>query len=244
MILPSKLSRQLVMVQSCTLMESEQMEYIVVNVPKTEMLVESRGVKVEVELNKIPVELLSQMVLHGVKQKVSDSASGAALAAWKDIKGEDAPKPSRDQMSEFADGGGKAKIAFHTQSMMDKAVAALYAGQWQVREAGGTSSKWNDVQALALSKAKDVLTARFKSACEAKKIKKTIESFSTLLGPKVAEFFGEKAKKAVWNDDRVMEYVLAQKDTPNGRDFLQEAQDEIAANLALVPDDAGSFDDL
>lgn len=208
------------------------MEMIEVKVPNIAVKVESRGITVPVELGKVPVELLQQLVLHGVKQKVADAASGAAMEAWRDIKGESAPKPSRDQMRDFVEGAGRAKTAEYTQAAMEKAAQALYDGKWQVREAGGTSSRLNDVDAIAHEMAKAALQAVFAKAVQASGKKATFANFVTI-SPAIAKYFREGGARPVWNETEVAAYIAKQREA-GGPDYAKLAQEELARREALV----------
>ena len=115
------------------------MEHIAIEFPASTFNVESRGVALEVDPSKIPADLFRQVIWHGINQKVADAAANATAQIWQDVKGKDAPKPSRDQLADFAEANAKA-IATQTLAMMRKALDALYAGQWQVRAASDGSS--------------------------------------------------------------------------------------------------------
>lgn len=207
------------------------MQFIDIKVPATEMEIESRGVKCIVEVAKIPHDLLVQLALHGIKQKVSDAASQSALDAWKSIKGEDAPKPSRDQMATFAEGAGRQKIAEYTLASMDKARQSLYDGKWSIRESGGTSTKYNEVDTLALELAKADLVAVFKKACAAKGVKATLENYHTV-SPAIAKYFKVDGKKPVWIDSQVFAFIESKMET--GPDYRQVARDELARRAEMV----------
>jgi len=69
-------------------------------------------------------------------------------------------------------------------------------------------------------------------ACAARKIKGTIENFITL-GDAVAKYFETKAKKLVWSDKAVMEYINKQQEAGK-RDYIAEAQATLDARAEQV----------
>jgi hypothetical protein len=218
-------------------------EMFKLEVPATNINVESRGIIVPVDLGKIPHDVLRQVIAHGIKQKVADAASGVVGQLWLEVKGKDAPKPSRDQLRDFAEGHEKA-VADATLAAMQKATDALLTGQWQVRVAGnGTSSKWTDEQALALDIAKQALKAVFFSALsKAKPSAKPTTAEFVLLSPKVAAFFKANESRPTWDDKPVMAWIVAQAEAGK-RDIMAEAREELArreAAMAETPD----LDDL
>lgn len=222
---------------------SPKMEKFTLEVPAMVLNVESRDVIVPIDLGKVPHHVLTQVLAHGVKQKVSDAASGVAMAAWLDIKGKDAPKPSRDQLRDFVAANDK-RIKEDTLAAMQKAVDALLAGQWQVREAGGTVTKMTDQQSLALDMAKDALKARFIAAlAKAKPGAKPTATEFVALSPKVAAFFKANESRPTWDDKAVIAWIDAQ--AGNGvRDFMAEAAAELSRRAeasAALPTD---LDDL
>lgn len=207
------------------------MENITLDLPAVTFDVESRGVVVPVELAKIPHDVLRQVVLHGIKQKVADSASNAAMTCYTAAKGKDAPKPSRDQLAAFCESNA-AMLEQETRASMEKAREALYEGRWAIRVASGTSSKWTDEQALALDMAREALLGRFKAVAAKAGVKATIENMCGL-SPKIAAFFTDAAKRKVWNDQAVMAFISAQAQTDGGVDYMAQARKEIAARASM-----------
>ena len=205
------------------------MEKINLEVLALELNVESRGVAVLVDLNKIPHDVLRQVLAHGVKQKVSDAASNAAMTCYVAKKGKDAPKPSRDQLTAFVE-SNRAEIEQETLASMEKARNALYEGRWQVREGGGTVSRWTDEQALALNMARDALMTIFKAAAQKAGKKSTMEALCEL-SPKIAAFFDQGGKRPTWKDTAVMEWIAAQAE--KGTDYLAQAREELARRETL-----------
>lgn len=244
-MIPWQALRRLLMVQSCALSNGVQtMENFNLEVPTTSLNVESRGVVVAVDVAKIPHDVLRQVLWHGLKQKVADAASGATGLIWAEVKGKDAPKPSRDQLRDFAEAHEKP-IADQTLALMQKAVDALLAGQWQVRVAGdGTSTKWSDEQALGLDIAKQALQAIFAAALAkaAPGTKATAAAF-VALSPKVAAFYKANDKRPTWNDTAVMEWIGKQADAGT-RDIMAEAQAELARRESAAADITGDLDDM
>lgn len=211
-------------------------------VPATSLSVESRGVSVEVDVKNIPHDVLRQVLWHGIKQKVADAASGATGLIWAEVKGKDAPKPSRDQLKDFAEAHEKP-IQDQTLALMQKAVDALLAGQWQVRVAGdGTSTKWTDEQSLALDIAKGALQAIFVAALAKAQpgVKPTAANF-VALSPKVAAYFKENAKRPTWDDKAVMDWIAKQNEEGK-RDVMAEARAELARREAATADIADDLD--
>jgi hypothetical protein len=221
------------------------MENFVLNVPAATLHVESRGVSVPVNVAEIPHDVLRQVILHGIKQKVADAASSATGLVWAEVKGKEAPKPSKDQLADFTE-AHKAAIETQTLAMMQKAVDALLAGQWQVRVAGdGTVSKWTDEQTIALDIARGVLAERFTAALAKTSpgVKPTAANFVTL-GEKVAQFFKSNEKRPTWNDSALMEFIKRQATSEGGRDFMAEAREELARREAAASAMPLDLDDL
>lgn len=218
------------------------MENFSLIVPATSLNVESRGVSVEVDVKNIPHDVLRQVLWHGLKQKVADAASGATGLIWAEVKGKDAPKPSRDQLKDFAEAHEKP-IQEQTLALMQKAVDALLAGQWQVRVAGeGTSTKWTEEQALALDIAKGALQAIFVAAlAKASPGAKPTAANFVALSPKVAAYFKANEKRPTWDDKAVMEWIAKQADAGT-RDVMAEARAEIARRGAAAADIADDLD--
>lgn len=220
------------------------MEKFTLEVPASSLMVESRGMQVEVDVAAIPHDVLRQVLWHGIKQKVSDAASGATGLIWQEVKGKDAARPSRDQLKDFAETHSKA-IGEQTIALMQKAVDALLAGQWQVRTAGdGTSTRWTEEQSLALDIAKGALQNVFVSAlAEARPgVKATAANF-VALSPKVAAFFKANDKRPTWDDAAVMAWIDKQREV-GSRDIMSEAQAELARRNAAAATMAVGLDDL
>lgn len=220
------------------------MENIVLNIPATSLNVESREVVVNVDVAKIPHDVLRQVLWHGIKQKVADAASGATGMIWAEVKGKDAPKPSRDQLRDFAE-SHKKPIADQTLALMQKAVDALLAGQWLVRAPGdGTVSRHTEEQQLALDIAKGALQAIFAQALAKASpgVKATAANF-VALSPKVAAFFKQNDKRHTWEDKAVLAWIAKQNDEGK-RDIMGEAREELARRNAASAEMAADFDDM
>lgn len=215
-----------------------EVKMFALEVPASAINVESRDVVVSVDVAAIPHDVLRQVLAHGIKQKVADAASGVVGQLWLEVKGKDAPKPSRDQLRDFAEGHEKA-VKDATLAAMQKAVDAMMAGQWQVRVAGdGTSTKWTDEQALALDIAKAALKAVFVAALsKAKPGAKATAADFVALSPKVAAFFKANESRPTWDDKAVMAWIKAQAEKEvNPRDIMAEARDELARRNAAAAD--------
>lgn len=192
---------------------------------RTAIEVGSRNALVKLELGKLSPQILEQLFIYGCIQKISDSASTAGTDAAKLALGEECTAQQRKDWLDTPI--GKAKAQERAQGMMEKAIAALVAGEWSMREGSGVSLRFTDAEELALSEAKGDLTARFKQACEVKRLKPVMASYP-LLGAAVEKFFTEKAKKLCWADAEVMRFITAQKEAGK-RDYLAEAQAKLDA---------------
>ena len=209
-------------------------------VPASTINVESRDVIVPVNPADIPHDVLRQVLAHGIKQKIADAASGVVGQLWTEVKGKDAPRPSRDQLRDFAEAHDKA-VKDATLAAMQKAADALLAGQWQVRVAGdGTSSKWTDEQALALDIAKGALGTIFaKALAKVSPTAKPTAANFVALSEKVAAFFKANEKRPTWDDKAVMAWIEKQATAETPRDIMAEAREELArreAAMAETPD--------
>lgn len=223
------------------------MEHIVINFPVTPFEVESRGVSVTVDPTKIPVPLFLTVIQHGIKQKISDAAANAARMAWKDLKGDDAKDPNREELAKFVADVGKEKVETHTLALLEKALAGLYAGDWVTRQAGGTLTKKDESLALAFDLAKTDLTAIFNAVCAKAGARPVIKEAIRLGGDRVGAFFehsvtptGRDSYK--WIDAKVSEYIAKAKEAGT-RDYLADAVVELErrAKAAL---DVGAVDEL
>lgn len=218
------------------------MEMFNLEVPAVPVAIESRGVTVSLDLAAIPHDVLRLVLVHGIKQKVADAASGATNAIWLEVKGKDAPKPNKDQLADFVETHDKA-IKDQTLALMQKAADALLAGQWQVRVAGdGTSTKWTEEQSLALDIAKTALQVTFaKVLAKASPGTKATASAFVALDSKVAAFFKANEKRPTWNDAAVMDWIKRQLEAKTPRDIMAEAREELARREAAS---AGMAEDL
>lgn len=217
---------------------------ITINLPAYVLPVESRGTIVECDLSRIPHDIFLQLIPHAVKQKVADAAANAPRTIWNEVKGKDAPAPSRNQLKDFSESHAGA-IAAEISAQMSKVVDALYEGKWMVREGTGTSTKWTDQQALALDMAKDTLTGKFKAAAEKAGVTQKIAEW-VKLSDKIAAFFNTGGKVIVWNDRAVMSWIAAQAAKENGADYMAQAAAELArrAEVAETVDMDDILDDL
>jgi len=221
------------------------MENFTLNIPATSLVVESRGVSVTLDVAAVPHDVLRQVLLHGIKQKVSDAASSAAGLVYYSVKGKDAPKPSRDQLTAFVEANLKA-VQDQTIASMQKAVDAMLAGQWAVREAGGgIVSRFTEEQSLALDIAKGALGKRFADALakSAPSAKPTAANF-VAMSPKVAAYFKANDKRPTWDDKAVMVWIAAQVVADKPRDIMAEAREELARREAASANMADDLDDM
>lgn len=204
-----------------------------------EIAIESRGVSVSLDIAKLPHDIIRQVVIHGIKQKVSDAASAVAMTCYVSEKGKDAPKPSRDQLAAFVD-SHKDLIESETIASMQKAADALLAGKWMIREGSGTSTKWTEEQSLALDMAKTTLRDLFTSVATKAGVKATGDNF-VKLSPKIAAFFNTTGKRPVWNDTSVMEWIG--KQAAEGKaDYMTQAREELARRADMA--DQADISDL
>lgn len=81
--------------------------------------VTSRGVGIEVDVAKLSPGIVAELALHGLQQKVADAASNAKAIAEESGEGVEAV----------------------TESLMQKAVDGLLAGEWTRRTGGGGVSE-------------------------------------------------------------------------------------------------------
>lgn len=221
------------------------MQTFQIEIPASTINVESRDVVVPVNPAEIPHDVLRQVLAHGIKQKIADAASGVVGQLWVEVKGKDAPKPSRDQLRDFAESHDKA-VKDATLAAMQKALDAMYAGQWQVRVAGdGTSSKWTDEQSLALDIAKGALGAIFaKALAKVNPTAKPTAANFVALSEKVAAFFKANEKRPTWDDKAVMGWIEKQAKADTPRDIMAEAREELARREAAAADMATDLDDM
>lgn len=192
----------------------------------------SRGQSVTVDLAKLTHDILRQLLSHGIVQKIGDSASSAKAQAIAAKFGDEPNKADAKAWAE-SDAGEKA-IGEQAKLLMDKALDALYAGKWAIREGTGTSIKMTDEQSLAIDIAKDALKAIFTKATQAKGIKATAENFLTL-GDKVSAFFNTSGKRPVWNDKAVLDWIAKQAEADKA-DYMAQAREEIARRAKLTQD--------
>lgn len=88
-------------------------------------VVASRKVNVEIDLSKISADIAMKLMLHGLTQKVSDSAASAmADAGLKGLKFDELPTEDQGKVQDFA---RKAMLA---------TIESLIAGEWSERVAG------------------------------------------------------------------------------------------------------------
>lgn len=219
------------------------METFKLEMPALSIVVESRDVALTVNVADLPHDILRQLIPHGIKQKLADSAASVPFACYMASKPEGTPKPSRDQLADWVKANQKT-VNDGILAAMQKAWDAMKAGQWQVRVAGGTSTKMTDEQSLALDIAKDALKARFIAALAkvAPGSKPTAAAF-VAMSPKVAAFFKTDGARPTWDDKAVIAWMDTQAGN-GGRDFMAEAQAELsrrAEAAAALPTD---LDDL
>lgn len=217
------------------------METITLELPVHKMTVESREVAITVDLGELPHDIIRQIIPHGIKQKLADAAASVPFTCYMAAKPEGTPKPSRDQLTDFV-ATNKATVDAGILAAMQKAWDAMVAGQWQVRVAGGTTSKWTDEQSLALDIAKDALKTLFTNALAklSPGTKATAAAF-VVMSPKVAAFFKTNEKRPTWDDKAVMDWIGKQQSV---RDYMAEAREELARRASASADMTGDLDEL
>lgn len=219
------------------------METFQIEMPKLAIVVESRDVALTVNVADLPHDILRQLIPHGIKQKLADSAASVPFACYMASKPDGTPKPSRDQLADWVAANQKT-VNDGILAAMQKAWDAMVAGQWQVRVAGGTSTKMTDEQSLAIDIAKDALKARFIAAlAKASPGTKPTAAAFVALSPKVAAFFKSNDSRPTWDDKAVIVWIGAQAESKT-RDFMAEAREELARRAtasAALPSD---LDDL
>lgn len=220
------------------------MNVINLEIPALSLVVESRDVALTVNIADLPHDILRQIIPHGIKQKLSDSAASVPFTCYMAAKPDDTPKPSRDQLTDWVS-ANKATVDAGILAAMQKAWDAMVSGQWQVRVAGGgTVSKFTDEQMLALDIAKGALDKVFAAALAKTRpgIKPTATAF-VALSPKVAAFFKANEKRPTWDDKAVLAWIEKQLVADKPRDFMAEARAELARrNDAAV--DMADMDEL
>jgi hypothetical protein len=217
------------------------MQTINLELPALELVVTSRDVELKVNVGELPHDILRQIIPHGIKQKLADSAASVPFTCYMASKPDGTPKPSRDQLTAYVE-NNQATVNAGILAAMQKAWDAMKAGQWQVRVAsGGTVSKWTEEQSLALDIAKGALQAIFVAtlAKAAPSTKPSAAAF-VALDPKVAAFFKANDKRPTWEDKAVMAWIAKQADAKK-RDFMAEARKELARRNAAS---ASMTDDL
>jgi hypothetical protein len=207
-----------------------------------ELVVESREVSLTVNVGELPHDILRQIIPHGIKQKLADSAASVPFTCYMASKPDGAPKPSRDQLSDWV-ASNQATVNAGILAAMQKAWDVMKAGQWQVRVAsGGTVSKWTNEQSLALDMAKRALQVIFTNAlAKASPGTKASAAAFVALSPKVAAFFKANEKRPTWDDKAVMAWIEKQQPT---RDYMAEAREELARQNAATADLAGDLDEM
>lgn len=224
-----------------------------VTLPAINVNCESRGVTVPVALQDIPPHIIRELVMHGLKQKVGDAASGAFANIWREVKGADAPAPSATQRKDFGERHGEA-IETETRALMQKAADALLRGDWHIRQPAGSIVRSTPEETLALQLAQAALADRFAAALVARGVvaspRQATGAMMHGLGGTVAEFFTlTPTGRATWNKDRLRQYIAKAKED-GAADFMALAREELArqaeaqAALAEAVAEVESFDDL
>lgn len=179
--------------------------------------VESRGMALVIDLAKLSDAVLAQAVLHGLKQKIADAASGALKATVEGMSKHDVP-------AFLASESGKRQIAENGFAMMQKAYDALCDGDWKAERASAAPA--DPVGALAQKTAKVVLLDAFKARTGKGKIKDMVADDA------VAKFFRDGPNGPVWDEEAVGLWIDAQAKTGK-RDFRAEAKQTLEGEAKL-----------
>lgn len=203
----------------------------------TTITVASREQMLAVDLTKLSADILRSLFAYGVQQKIGDAASGAKADA---IAAKFGDEPNKADVAAWLETESATKaIGESAARLMQKAYDALLEGKWAIRQGSGTSTKYSEETQLALDMAKNDLALLFKAnGTDKLKLRATAENFATKCGAKVAAFFTERAKKYVWNDTRLLEYIDAQQLAAK-RDYRAEALAELARRAEQVAELAG-----
>lgn len=119
-----------------------------IELPK-EYVVEARKGAAKVTVKVVGVltpEILTKLVLHGLKQKVADAAASAPMQAAIAVVGNkregEAKEAYLKRLVEVAKGLSESEIAKEAERMMQKVAASLERGEWGIeRGDGGTMDK-------------------------------------------------------------------------------------------------------
>lgn len=200
------------------------------NVTKIDVV--SREQTLQVDLALLSADILRSLFAYGVQQKIGDAASGAKQDA---IAAKFGDEPNKADVAAWLETDSATKaIGASAARLMQKAYDALLEGKWAIRQGTGTSTKYSEETQLALDMAKNYLALLFKAnGTDKLKLRATAENFATKCGAKVAAFFTERAKKYVWNDTRLLEYIDAQQ-LAGKRDYRAEAMAELARRAEQV----------
>ena len=129
---------------------------------------------VEIDVTKLSPEILTQLALHGLKQKVADSAAGAASVAC----GADWEKMTTSERRDWVADNGK-KIAESAKGLMQNVVTNLTNGDWGVQRSGGAGL--DPVMAMIVKiirpMVKDAKPEQYKNADPATRTKYCISAF-------------------------------------------------------------------
>lgn len=127
-----------------------------IELPET-FAVTSRDIWTEVRFGGLSAEIVAKLVMHGVTQKVGDSAASAMKDAG--FEGRKFPELADDE---------KAKVRDVAKSAMNGTIEALMRGEWSERRVGGTALSELEKEMLVQfgawlrAEAKDVWAENFK----------------------------------------------------------------------------------
>lgn len=153
--------------------------------------VTSRDIGIEVKVGDLSADMIAKLALHGLTQKVGDSAAGALKDAG--FEGRKFADLSDDE---------KAKVREHAKASMVATVDALMKGEWAERRAGGNGLTEVERKRLALfgewlrEDHKAVWAAEFKPL-EGAERQDALAAFFLGQEPEVRDHFTELAETAI-----------------------------------------------
>jgi hypothetical protein len=101
----------------------------------------SRGVAIAVDVAKLSQGIRNNLFAYGVQQKLADAASGAGMDAIRGQFGADVKTATEEHKAWLKEDAGIAAVKVSTDTLMRKALDALYEGTWAVRTASAGVSE-------------------------------------------------------------------------------------------------------
>jgi hypothetical protein len=197
------------------------MAQVTIEIPAS-VMVESRGRGVMVDTAQLSLDIIAKLVVHGLTQKVADSASGAGGAAVAEKFGAGwASVAKADRVEWLKSDAGQKLAGDHAVPAMQAAVDSLYKGEWTIKGASVAMPKGDPAEELALANAKVDLLAKIKAVTGLKKF----ADFAA--HDKAGKYFVIKGDVPAWNDkavidwagDRWADYIAKATDMLSGDDI-------------------------